>query len=287
VVILEASQAGGQLTALFPEKPLYNVPAMVSSLAGDYARDLIQHARNDGVRLCEGEPVQHLEAGADGGITAVTQAGEYYGNMLIVATGMGRMEPRRAGVAGEMELAGKELVYAVTTPQDFAGKRVLVLGGGDSAVDNALLLSRVAGEVTLAHRSPAFKAQQRNLDELSVKGVRVLADTQTLRLERVEGGLLACLRDNASGQEQALPVDRVVVNVGLAPNLGPLATWGLKLERKLICVDSEMKTNLPGVFACGDAVTYPGKLKMVVTAVGEAATAVNSGYQYLKAGEAR
>lgn len=283
VTLLEASQAGGQLIALFPEKPLYNIPAVASNLAGDYAAHLVRQALDEGVELREGQTVHRMEADDDGTLAAVTDDCIYYSRAVILATGMGRMTPRKLGVPGEAELAGGRLVYAITHPQAFAGQRVLVIGGGDAAVDNALLLSDVAGRVVLAHRSSSFKAQERRLELLPAKGVEVLMDTQVRGLQEEGECLVARLYCAASGEEQALQVDRVVVNVGLVPNPGPLAEWGLCLEGKLIKVDSEMKTSRPGIFACGDAVTYPGKLKMVVTAIGEAATAVNTAFQYLKA----
>jgi len=283
VALLDAAQAGGQLTALFPEKPLYNVPALASSLAGDYARNLIQQALAEGVELHEGQPMHRLESGDEGLLAAVSDDRVFWGRAVVLATGMGRMEPRKLGAPGESELAGERLFYAVTQPQAFAGQRVLVVGGGDAAVDNALLLSDVAESVVLAHRNSSFKAQERNLAMLPEKRVQVLTDVQVRDLHKQGDGLVARLCHTPSGEEQALPVDRVVVNVGLVPNPGRLAEWGLRLEGKLIAVDSGMKTNRPGVFACGDAVVYPGKLKMVVTAIGEAATAVNSAAEYLRA----
>ncbi|MCL4534870.1 MAG: NAD(P)/FAD-dependent oxidoreductase [Bacteroidetes bacterium] len=282
VALVEASQAGGQLMALFPEKPLYNIPAVASALAGEYACNLVRQARDEGVELFEGQTVHRLEAAGSDVQAAITDDYVHYGRAVILATGMGQMSPRKLGVPGEAELAGNRLVYAVTSPQTFAGQRVLVVGGGDAAVDNALLLSDVAGKVVLAHRSSSFKAQERHLEMLPVKGVEVLVDVQVRGLQEESDALVARLYCASSGEERTLEIDRVVVNVGLVPNPGPLADWGLQLEGKLIKVDSEMKTNQPGVFACGDAVTYPGKLKMVVTAIGEAATAVNTAFQYLK-----
>jgi thioredoxin reductase (NADPH) len=252
-------------------------------MAGEYASNLIQQVRDEGAQLFEGQAVHSCLVCDDGMLSTVTGERVYHSKTVILATGMGQMEPRRLGVEGEYELAGKDLVYAVNRVQDFAGQRVLVVGGGDAAVDNALLLSRLASDVTLAHRGSDFKAQKRNLDQLPINGVRVLTNMRVSSLQRFGSGLRARLQTSDSPVELSIDVDRVVVNVGLVPNPGPLAEWGLKLEGKLISVDSEMKTSLPGVFACGDAVTYPGKLKMVVTAVGEAATAVNTGFRFLQA----
>ncbi len=282
VATLEAGMAGGQLVALFPEKPLYNVPAMSSSLAREYAANLVRQARDEGVEIFEGQAVRHLESHDGDGFAAVADDRIFYGRTVVVATGMGQMTPRQLGVPGEADIAGRGLVYAVTDPPSFAGKRVLVIGGGDAAVDNALLLSDIASQVMLAHRSSSFKAQQRRLNLLPGKGVSMLTDVQVKGLEQGCNGLVVHLWHSPSSQEKKIEIDRVVVNVGLIPNPGPLAEWGLAMEGKLIKVDSEMKTSLPGVFACGDAVVYPGKIKMVVTAIGEAATAVNSAFQYLK-----
>lgn len=283
-LVLEAGQAGGQLTALYPEKPVYNIPAVSGTTAGEYAARLIEQARAEGVEFIEGEGAKRLCTANGAACGVATCSANYRARAVILASGAGLMEPRKLGVQGEEALAGRSLFYAVRSPRQFAGKRILVVGGGDTAVDNALLLSELASEVVLAHRSPTFRAAARNLSLLSTRGVAIHTSTQIARLEGENGQVEAELHNSATGERRPLLVDAIVVCAGMVPNPGPVADWGLRMEGKQVVVDSEMKTSLPGLYACGDVVSYPGKLKLVVTAIGEAATAVNSAFRYLKEG---
>jgi len=280
-LVLEADRAGGQLIALYPKKQVYNFPGFVETTAEEFAQKLIRQALSHGSMLREHEIVKGVQRTNEGCFVVTTSKEDYRARSVIVATGLGRIRPRKLGLPGEQELAGKGLYYAVIDPTAFTGKRVLVVGGGDSAVDNALLLSDFAAQVFIAHRYAAFRAQPRNVEMLTKKDVVLFTNTRVTDLfgDRYLTG--ARLVNTQTQEEISLQVDALVVNIGLIPDPGLVRGWGLEMEGNFITVDTEMKTSRDGVFACGDAVSYPGKVRLVVTAIGEAAVAANSAYRFL------
>lgn len=286
-LILEAGRAGGQLIALYPKKQVYNFPAFVETTAEEFAQKLIQQALSHGSVLREQEVVEGVQRTNEGCFLLTTSKGEYRARSVIVTTGLGRIRPRKLGLPREEEFAGKGFSYAVVDPPAFTGKRVLVVGGGDSAVDNALLLSDFASQVLIAHRHATFRAQPRSVEMLSQKGVALLTSTRITDLFGDSSLTGARLVNTQTQEEISLQVDALVVNIGLRPDLGPVRGWDLEMadgvgdKGHFIAVDTEMKTSHEGIFACGDAVTYPGKVRLIVTAIGEAAVAVNSAYRFL------
>lgn len=279
--ILEAHRAGGQLTALYPKKQVHNFPAFVETTAEEFAHRLIEQALVQGSVLREQEMVEGIERTDQGPFLVTTSRADYRARSIVVATGLGRIRSRKLGLPREQEFVGKGLSYAVIDPSAFSGKRVLVAGGGDSAVDNALLLSDYAAQVFIAHRYATFRAQPRSVDTLAQKDVDLLINTEVTDL--LGGSFLTGVRlvNTQTEDETSLPVDAVVVNIGLMPDPGPVRGWGLEMKGDFIVVDTEMKTSEEGIFACGDAVGYPGKVRLVVTAIGEGAVAVNSAYRFL------
>jgi len=280
-LILEADRAGGQLTALYPKKQVYNFPAFVETTAEEFAQKLIQQALSHGSVLHEQESVEGIERINQGGFLVTTSEGDYQTRSVIVATGLGRIRPRKLGLPQEEEFAEKGLFYAVIDPSSFTAKRVLVVGGGDSAVDNALLLSDFAAQVIVAHRYATFRAQPRSVEMLGEKGVTLLTNTRVIGLLGDSYLTGARLVNTQTQEEISPPVDALVVNIGLRPDPGLVRGWGLEMKGYFIVVDTEMKTCREGIFACGDAVSYPGKVRLVVTAIGEAAVAVNSACRFL------
>jgi len=281
ILILEAARAGGQLTALYPKKQVYNFPAFVETTAEEFAQKLIQQALSHGSLLREQEIVEGVQRTNKGCFLVTTSKGDYQARSVLVATGLGRIRPRKLGLPREEEFAGKGLSYTVIDPPAFTGKRVLVVGGGDSAVDNALLLSDFAAQVLIAHRYATFRAQPQSVEMLGKKGVALLTNTRVTDLFGDSYLTGARLVNSQTQEEISLQVDALVVNIGLMPDLGPVRGWSLEMKGHFIVVDTEMKTSRDGVFACGDAVSYLGKVRLVVTAIGEAAVAVNSAYRFL------
>ncbi len=280
-LVLEGHRLGGQLASVYPSKTVYDYPGYIAIEADDLAKLFIEHARETGCEMREGEEVLDLQR-EDGGFRVVTGKGSYAARTVILALGMGPSEPRRLDVPGEREMWDRGLHYKVVDRRTFEGKRVLVVGGGDSALENALTLVAVARSVTLAHRREEFRAMEKNVEAVNRSPIEVLLNTEVIRIlgrERVEGCLLF---NNTMGDQSIRDFDDIVVQIGLSPRLRRLKEWGLALAGPSIRVGQDMSTSLEGVFACGDIVAYPGKDDRISTGCGEAAVTAMSAYRYLR-----
>lgn len=287
--VIDALDAvGGQCLALYPEKPIYDIPGYPEISAGDLIRRLEAQARPF-------KPVYHLDQRVeavtpDGGERWLveTDAGTAINaRAVIVAAGVGAFGPNRPPLEGiedfEGRGAGAGVHYLVKRAEDFRGKKVVIAGGGDSAVDWALSLAKVAGRLTVVHRRHKFRAAPESagkLKKLARDGaIDLMIPFQLAALEGEGGRLRAVLVRDLDGGERRIEADALLPFYGLAQNLGPIAGWGLNLERNLVGVDpSTCLTNRPGIFAIGDIATYPGKLKLILTGFSEAAMAAHAAY---------
>ena len=271
-------EAGGQLTALYPEKYIYDVAGFPQVRAKELVLAQMRQLEPFHPVYTLSERAEKLER-TDAGWRVVTDKRDYEAKAVIIAGGVGAFEPRKLVAPGIAEFEGKGIAYAVRNLESYRGKRVLVLGGGDSAVDWVLMLKDVAKSVTLIHRRDSFRAHAATTNQMIAAADRGEVSILTpYELARVEGGVRverAVVYHNATKAESTLEVDEIVSMVGYLSKLGPIAEWGLELEGGKIKVDSTMQTNLPGVFACGDICTYVGKLKLIATGYGEAAIAAN------------
>jgi thioredoxin reductase (NADPH) len=275
-------QLGGQLMALYPEKYVYDVGGLPKILAKDLARNMIEQGTQFGPEVVLEAEVEALEHEGEL-IRLRTGKGDFLTRTVVITAGKGALNPRVLECPGWEEhfRGGTGAHTHVRQPEDFRDRRVLLVGGGDSAVDWALGLHGVAREVTLIHRRDQFRAHR-----ASVEQMRALAAEGGLSLRvpyevRSIAGEDGCVRrvtiyHNQSDEEETLDVDAVVALLGFKPDLGPIARWGLELERHAIRVSPLMETNLPGVYAAGDVVHYEGKLELIATGYGEAAIAVNN-----------
>jgi thioredoxin reductase (NADPH) len=200
---------------------------------------------------------------------------------ILIAAGVGAFRPKTLPLTEAHRFEGKGLSYAVRHVEDYRGKRLLIVGGGDSAVDWANTLSGVTAAQTLIHRRDAFRAHEDSVARMLAGPTRVLTFHELRALEGEDRLRRAIIYDNRSSQGQEIEIDEVLVNVGFESSLGPIAGWGLELRGGQIVVDHTMMTSRPGIFAAGDVCTYPGKLKLLATGFGEACTAVNYAKKYL------
>ena len=281
-------QLGGQLMALYPEKYIFDVGGLPRILAKDLARNMIEQGTQFGPEVVLGAEVQQLVP-EDGHIRLVTPRGEYLTKTVVITAGKGALNPR------VLECPGWDEHYAadaggvhthVHQPEEFRGKRVLLVGGGDSAVDWVLGLKGIASEVTLIHRRPEFRAHKASVQQMhaAVEAGEVSVKTPyEVRELHGMGGCVAraTIYNNETNQDEHLEVDAVVALLGFKPDLGPIGQWGLELEKNTIKVSQLMETNLPGVYAAGDVVHYPGKLELIATGYGEAAIAVNNAVHFV------
>lgn len=277
-------ELGGQLTALYPEKDVFDVAGFPRILAKDLARELVTQALQFDAEVRLGERVLALNP-EDGRFDLRTDEGARPTRAVVIAGGKGAFKSRTLAVPGWDEFLGRGLTTHVQDPEAFRGKRVLIVGGGDSAFDWSWGLHRIAGRLTHIHRSDRYRAHERTVaqvegahesDELELRTFHVV--TEIHGSDRVEG---ATLRHTKTKDTFRIEVDEIIALIGFVPNIGPIAEWGLELERNTIRVDSRMQTNIPGVYAAGDITTYDGKLELISTGFGEAAIAVNNAVHYL------
>lgn len=273
-VVDSLADPGGQLTALYPEKMVYDMPGFPEVVASDLASELFRQASRFSPEMTFGKRCETLTK-ADGHWILGIEGLEIPTKTVVICAGVGAFSPTKLDVEKEEYFEGRGLTYGVRDKEALRGKRVAIVGGGDSALDWALGLELVASEVLLIHRRDGFRAH-----EDSVR--RLHASTVQQRLWEVVTGLegddtlRAVTTQNKQTQEvHRYEVDFLVVNIGFKTNLGPLKAWGIEIEKNKIVVDGCMRTNLEGIFAAGDVCTHEAKLELIATGVGEVCTAVN------------
>jgi len=273
-VIDSLAEPGGQLSALYPEKYVYDMPGFPEVLAKDLASAMIEQASRFSPEYVLGVRADSLERRDEVWIIG-TANGEYATRTVIICAGVGAFSPTKIGVDREDEFEGKGLMYGVKSKEALRGKRVAIVGGGDSALDWALGLEGIASEITLIHRRDTFRAHEESAEHLSKSSVKT-------RLWEVVCELIGSDRLDAivtenkkTGERTRIDCDVVSVNIGFKSNLGPILNWGLELEKTKIKVNSHMETNLPGIYAAGDVCTHDAKLDLIATGVGEVCMAVN------------
>jgi ferredoxin/flavodoxin---NADP+ reductase len=271
-------ELGGQLMALYPEKYIYDVGGFPRILARDLARELIQQGLQFGADVRLEEQVQELEPHQDGFVLTTDKA-RYPTKAVLIAGGKGAFSPRALECSGYLELLGKGVEYHVKDPSHYEGKRVLIVGGGDSAVDWALNLKDRTRRLILIHRREGFRAHHHSMrllrEAVSTGAVELLTHREMREIRGAERVTAAVVFDNRTDENETFELDAVISLIGFKPDLGPIGRWGLELERNNIRVASTMETNIPGVYAAGDISTYDGKLELIATGFGEACMAVN------------
>jgi len=272
---------GGQVTALYPDKYIYDVAGFPKILGKDLVRNLVEQAMQYAPAVCLNEEVRTIEYQPDRTIKLGCSGGDHFTKVLLITGGIGAFTPKTYKRPEFDRYVGHGLHYAVRSKEDFRDKDLLVIGGGDSALDWALNLLPYARGITLVHRRDGFRAHADSVKKLldSPIAVKVFYELRALRGE--PNITEAAVFHNKTSQEEILKVDAVLAFLGLISNLGPISTWGLTFEEDAIVVNTRMETNLPGVYAAGDIVAYPGKLKLIATGFGEVATAVNNAARYI------
>ena len=267
-------ELGGQLTALYPEKYVYDVAGHPKILAKDLAKNLAVQAALFKPSICLGEKVSTVTR-VDDNWKVTTDQSEHFSKSVLLALGAGACVPKKLDVEYNHAWEGDSIFYSVKNKERFRGKNVLVVGGGDSAVDWANEFSLIADKVTLIHRRDQFRAVQTSVEEMRRNKVDIKTFYELKEIkgkDRAEGVVIF---DNRTGKEETLEVDALIVNIGFVINLDFLKSWGLKMDLNAITVNEKMETNLAGMYAAGDIAAHPAKLKLIATGAAEAATAVN------------
>lgn len=275
VLVDALPQCGGQISALYPEKEIRDIAAVPGALGREIVAALKEQADAfDPVYLLGRQAVTLEYSVDDRPVVTLSDGTVVDAGAVIVTAGIGTFTPRTLP-AGEQFL-DRGLSYFVPDPQEHADRDVLVVGGGDSAVDWALALRKIARSVTLVHRRSAFRAHAASVQELHSSGVEIITDAQVESLHGNGVVQQAHVRIDGVDEARVLPVDSVVAALGFISNLGPLTEWGMELDRRTIVVDSRMQTTAPRVYAAGDITSYTGKVRLMSVGFGEVATAVNN-----------
>jgi thioredoxin reductase len=277
-IIDSLPELGGQLAALYPEKYIYDVGGFPRILARDLSNNLIEQGLRFDADVRLDEQVIELVPDETGWIIVTDQA-RYPTRKVLIAGGKGAFSPRDLDCPGYHRLLGRGVAYFVKDPSAYDGKRVLIVGGGDSAVDWVLNLRERTSRLILIHRREGFRAHAHTqaLMQRAVEqgAIELLTHREVREIHGDDAVSGVTIFDNRTNEDTTLEVDAVLALIGFKPDLGPIARWGLELERNAIRVNQRMETNLPGVYAAGDMVTYEGKLELIVTGFSEACMAVN------------
>ena len=282
---------GGQCAALYPEKPIYDIPGHPVIEAAALIDRLAEQAAPFHPHYHLAQQVERLAPLSQGGFRLETSLGTAIeARAVIIAAGVGAFGPNRPPLP-DIEAYEKSVFYLVRRREDFRGKRVVIAGGGDSAVDWAISLAEVAQSVMVVHRRPKFRAAPESaarLDRLAAEGkVELVIPYQLAAIEGDSGQIAAVIVADLDGKTRRLAADALLPFFGLSMNLGPIAEWGLALERNHIAVDpATCRTSAPGIFAIGDIAAYPGKLKLILSGFAEAAMAAQAIFPLVHPGEA-
>ncbi len=284
-------QIGGQLSEIYPKKPIYDIPGYPSVLAQELVENLLKQAEPFKPGFTLGERVELLEKKGDRDFVLTTNMGTVVqAKVVVIAGGLGCFEPRKPEVSGLQKFEnGKGVNYMIIDPEKYRGQKMVIAGGGDSALDWAVYLSEICSELTLVHRSESFRGAPDSVAKvmrLSESGkIRLLLNTNILSVEGNEV-LESVELVNAKTQEKLnIQTDHLIPLFGLSPKLGPIEAWGLNLDKNAIEVNTDdYSTNVEGIYAIGDINTYKNKLKLILCGFHEAALMSHSAYKYMNPG---
>ncbi len=280
-IIDSLPQLGGQLAELYPEKFIYDVAGFPKIRAMDLVDQLIEQTSQYHPAVHLGEKVVNLIKRETGIFELHTDHRIHLSRSVIITAGIGAFTPKSLPAENVKKFEGNGVYYYIDDLKRFRNKRVLVVGGGDTAVDFALMLDGTAKAVTMIHRRDQFRAHEENVKSLFASGVAVKTFYELKAAHGDDSLTGVTIMENRSKQTEELEVDAIIASLGFSASLGPILEWGLEFEGNEIVVDTRMGTNIPGVYAAGDIVTYPGKIKLIATGFGEAPTAVNNAKTYL------
>lgn len=282
-VLDSLEEPGGQITAMYPEKAIFDVAGFPAIKGRDLVDQLLAQAAPFNPHYLLGHQAVGLERG-DGGFAVTTSTGHRIECRAIVITGgIGTFTPRPLPAGGEY--LGRGLVHFVPDPAAYKNQDIVVVGGGDSALDWALMLESIGKSVTLVHRRAEFRAHQHSVELLKKSSVRIVTDAQVSAVRGDPDVTEVDVTIKDVDEPLTLACDKLVAALGFTANLGPLMEWGVEIQKRQIVVDTTGATSVPGVYAAGDIIDYPGKVKLIATGFGEVATAVNNAFAYLNPGK--
>lgn len=279
-------QPGGQCSEIYPKKPIYDIPGFPSILAGELVDNLMEQAKPFKPGFTLGESAETIEQTEDGKFIVTTIKGtKHIAPNVAIAGGLGVFEPRKPPIANLSDFEDKGVEYIIKDPEFYKGKNVVISGGGDSALDWTIYLidQKIAASVTLVHRSTSFRGHlesvQRVMDLATEGKLKLMLDSEVVALEGSNQLSHVTINSKAEG-EIKVSTDHFIPLFGLTPKLGPIANWGLEIEKNAIKVNTfDYSTNIPGIYAVGDVNTYPGKLKLILCGFHETTLMVQSAFK--------
>ena len=284
--ILDAlPQAGGQLSELYPKKPIYDIPGFPEVLAGDLVDNLMEQIKQFEPGFTLGERAETIEKQEDGTFIVTSNKGKKFcAPVIAIAGGLGSFEPRKPLIEDIEFYEDKGIKYFIKNPEKFRDKRVVIAGGGDSALDWSIFLSNVASEVTLIHRRNEFRGALDSVEKVqelkSAGKIKMITPAEVVGLNGAEH--LESVDIDENGAHRNIPCDYFIPLFGLSPKLGPIADWGLNISKSAIEVNTvDYSTNVERIYAIGDINTYPGKLKLILTGFHEAAMMCQSAFKFV------
>lgn len=285
VKIIEATEElGGQLAMLYPEKPIFDIPGFSEIKARDFIKNLLQQIKRFNPTIILGEKVEEFEKDGDIFILKTHKLKNHYTRTVIIAAGIGAFTPNKIDRPGIKEFEGKGIYYFVKNFEEFRGKKVLVVGGGDSALDWALNIYPIAEKVTLIHRRVEFRAHESSVKELFNSPVEVKLNYELKEVKGDNWLKKAIIFNNKTFEEEEIEVDALIFSLGYKANIGKIEDWGFEMDGRHIKVNSKMETSIKGIFACGDIVSVEGlgNTKLLVTGFAQAAIAAGSAKNFIE-----
>jgi thioredoxin reductase (NADPH) len=282
-------QPGGQCSELYPKKPIYDIPGFPEILAGDLTSNLLEQGKQFQPGFTLGERAETIEKQEDGSFIVTTNKDtQHHAPIIAIAGGLGSFEPRKPKLEGIENYEDKGVSYFIKDPEVYRNKKVVIAGGGDSALDWSIFLADVASEVTLVHRRNEFRGALDSVD--NVQELKLLNKIKLITPAEITGlhgeSKIVGVAVTKAGETQILEADAFIPLFGLSPKLGPIGEWGLEIEKNAIKVDTlDYQTNIPGIYAIGDVNTYEGKLKLILCGFHEATLMCQSAYKRLNPGK--
>jgi thioredoxin reductase (NADPH) len=284
-------QPGGQLSEIYPKKPIYDIPGFPTINAQELVDNLMKQAEPFKPSFTLGQRIESLEKKGERDFVLTTNMGTIIqAKVVVIAGGLGCFEPRKPEVKDIQKYEnGKGINYMILDPENYRGQRVIIAGGGDSALDWTIFLASVCSELTLVHRSESFRGAPDSVNKvmkLAQEGkIKLLLNTNLQSINGAEKLESVTLKNAKTSEEQTIHTDHLIPLFGLSPKLGPIEKWGLQIDKNAIEVNvDDYSTNVPGVYAIGDINTYTNKLKLILCGFHEAALMSHSAYRYMNPG---
>ena len=278
-------QPGGQCSEIYPKKPIYDIPGFPEVLAGELVDNLMAQIKPFEPGFTLGERAETIEKQDDDTFVVTTNKGtKHHAPIVAIAGGLGSFEPRKPSIENLMKYEDKGVAYMIKDPEVYRNKKVLIAGGGDSALDWSIFLADIASQVTLVHRRNEFRGALDSVEkvqQLKNEGkITLITPAEVVALEGTEQLTAVGIKKTGETAQQTITVDAFIPLFGLSPKLGPIADWNLAIEKNAIKVNTfDYQTNIPGIYAIGDVNTYPGKLKLILCGFHEATLMCQSAYQ--------